>query len=71
MLQKSYIFYFNDSYTSLNIEKSPEEPRPSFSSIKTLDVSCITQVVVNKIFETGITQKIIADSSTTQHFIAN
>lgn len=29
------------------------------------------QIIANKIFETGIIQKIIADSDMTQHFIAN
>ena len=34
-------------------------------------MSCITQIVVNKIFKTGVTRKIIADSGITQHLIAN
>ena len=34
-------------------------------------MSCVAQIVANKMFETGITQKIIVDSGTTQHLIAN
>ncbi len=34
-------------------------------------MSCVTQVVANKIFETGVTRKIIVDSGTIQHLIAN
>lgn len=34
-------------------------------------MSCVTQIVADKLFETGITQKIIVDSDNTQHLIAN
>lgn len=33
-------------------------------------MSYITQVVANKIFETGVTEKIIADLNIIQHLIA-
>lgn len=70
ILQKVYISRFHDNYTSLNKGQTLER-----SSVFSLDfkknVSCVTQVVANKIFETGITQKIIADSGTTQYLIAN
>ena len=35
------------------------------------NVSCVTQIVANKIFENNVTQKIIADLGIIQHFIAN
>ena len=34
-------------------------------------MSCVTQIVANKMFETSITRKIIASLGITQHFIAN
>lgn len=68
--KKRYITRFHDSYTFLNKGKTPEEPAISSPNTKK-NVSCITQVVANKIFEIGITQKIIPDLGTTQHLIAN
>ncbi len=41
------------------------------SSDSKKNVTCVTQGVANKMFETGLTRKIIADSGTTQHLIAN
>lgn len=34
-------------------------------------ISCVTQVVANRMFETRVTWKIIADIDNTQHLIAN
>ena len=68
--KKGHISRFHDSYTSLNKEKTLERSNASSSDSKK-NVSCVTQVVANKMFETGVTRKIIADSGTTQHLIAN
>ena len=68
--KKSHISRFHNNYTFLNKGKTLEGPAASsFDSKK--NVSCVIQVVANKMFETSITQKIIADSGTTQHLIAN
>ena len=34
-------------------------------------MGCVTQIVANKMFQTGVTRKIIVDSGITQHLIAN
>ena len=68
--KKGHISHFHDSYIFLNKEKTPEGPATSSSDSKN-KVSCVTQVVANTIFETGVTRKIIADLGITQHLIAN
>lgn len=67
---KGHISRFHDSYTSLDKGKTPEGSTTSSSDSKK-NVSCVTQVVGNKMFETDVTRKIIADSGATQHLIAN
>ena len=62
--KKKQIACFYDSYTFLNKRKTLEGLAASSLDSKK-NVSCVTQVVANKIFETGVTQKIIADSGTT------
>ena len=69
--KKGHISRFHDSYTSLNKGKSPQGPGNASSSDFKKNVSCVTQILANKMFETGVTRKIIADSGTTQHLIAN
>lgn len=54
----------------MNKKKTLLEPT-AFSSDFKKNMSNINQIVANKIFETGITQKVIADLSTIQHFITN
>ncbi len=67
---RGHIFRFHDSYISLTKGKAPEGSGTSSSDSKK-NVTFVTQVVANKMFETGLTRKIIADSGTTQHLIAN
>ena len=69
--KKRHISRFHDSFTSLNKGKSPQGPGNASSSDFKKNVSCVTQILANKMFETGVTRKIIADSGTTQHLIAN
>ena len=54
----------------MNRKKTLLEPIVSSSNFKK-NVSYVNFIVANKIFETGITQKVIADLSTIQHFITN
>ncbi len=68
--KRGHISCFHDSYISLNKGKTPEGSAMSSSDSKK-NVTFVTQVVTNKMFETGLTRKIITDSGTTQHFIAN
>ena len=68
--KRKHISRFHDSYISPNKRKTPEGSATSSSDSKK-NVTCVTQVVANKMFETGLTRKIIADSGTTQHLIAN
>ncbi len=68
--KKGHISRFHNSYISLNKGKTPEGST-IFSSDSKKNVTCVTQVVANKMFEIGFTRKIIADSGTTQHHIAN
>ena len=68
--KKGHISCFYDSYTSLNKGKTSKRPAVSSSDSKK-NISCVTQVVANTIFETDITQKIIANSGTMQQLIAN
>ena len=69
--KKGHISRFHDSYTSLNKGKTSQSPATASTSDFKKNVSCVTQIVANKMFETGVTRKIIADSGTTQHLIAN
>ena len=41
------------------------------SSDSKKNISCVTQVIANKIFEMGVTLKISADLSITQYLITN
>lgn len=68
--KKRHISHFYNSFTFLNKENTSEGPIASNSDSKK-NVSCVIQVVANKMFEIGVTQKIIANSGTTQHFITN
>ena len=68
--KKGHISRFYDSYIFLNKKKTPGRPITSSLDSKK-KVSGVTQVVANKIFDTGIIQKIIGDSGTTQYHIAN
>lgn len=68
--KKGHISCLYDSYTFLNKKKTLEELATSSSDFKK-NVNYVTLVIANKMFETGISQKIIVDSSTMQHFIAN
>lgn len=68
--KKRHIFYFYNSYTSLNKRKLLEKSIILNSNFKK-NVSCITQIVGTKMFKTGITQKIIINSDITKHFIIN
>lgn len=59
--KKEHFSRFYDSYIFLNKEKILQKPgtisRPDFKK----NVSCVTQIIANKIFEIGIIWKIIAD----------
>ncbi len=68
--KRRHIFYFHDSYIFLNKGKTPEGSATSSSDSKK-NVTCVIQVVANKMLETCITRKIIVDSGTIQHLIAN
>lgn len=69
--KKRYISWFHDNYTFLNKKMTLLSPATAFSSDFQKKFSYFNQIVVNKIFKTGVTQKIIVDLDTTQHFIAN
>ena len=69
--KKKHISRFHDSYTSLNKGKSSQKPDNASSLDFKKNVNCVTQILANKIFETGVTRKIIADSGTIHHLIAN
>lgn len=62
--KKKHVLYFHDSYIFLKKKKTLEKPVVSSLNVKK-HISCITQVVSNKMFKTGITQKIIANLGTT------
>lgn len=66
--KKRYIFWFYDSYTSFNKRKTLKESTISSSNFK-YNISYITQIVVNKIFKIGITQKIITDWDNIKYLI--
>ena len=68
--KKEHISHFYYRYISLNKRKTPKESVKSISDSKK-NVTFVTQVVANSRFETGIARKIIANSGTTQHLIAN
>ncbi len=68
--KRRHISRFHDTYISLNRGKTLEQSATSSSDSKK-NVTYVTQVVANKMFETGFTRKIIADSGTIQHLIAN
>ena len=68
--KKGHISQFYNSYTSLNKGKTPQGSGITSSSDFKKNVSYVTQIVANKMFETGVTRKIIADLSSTQHLIA-
>lgn len=70
MSQKKYISCFHDSYISLNKSKFSEKLSISNSDSKK-NVSYVTQIVVYKILKTKITQEMIVDFNTKQHFINN
>ncbi len=53
-----HIFCFHDSYISLSKGKTPEGSATSSSDSKK-NVSFVTQVVANKMFETGLTRKLV------------
>lgn len=55
----------------MNKGKTSQLPATASSFDFEKNVSYIIQIIVNKIFETGITQKIIVDLGTIQHLIAN
>lgn len=61
--KKGHISLFYNSYSSLNKRKNPDKSIPSNLDSKK-NMSCVTQIIVNKIFETGVIQKIIVDFST-------
>lgn len=69
--KKKTISYFYNNYTSLNKRRILQRPGITSSIDFRKNMSCVTQIRVNKMFVTSITQKIIADLVTTQHFIAN
>lgn len=68
--RKMHISCFYDSYTSLNKEKTPGRSIISSSDFKK-NISYVTQIVANKIFETDITRKIIVGLNIIQHLIVN
>ena len=68
--KKGHISCFYNSCTFLNKEKTSKWLAvSSFNSKK--NISCIIQVIANKIFKIDITQKIIADSNIMQYLITN
>ena len=68
--KRRHISCFHNSYISLNKGKTLEGSATSSSDSKK-NVTCVTQVVTNKMLEIGITRKTIADSGTTKHLSAN
>lgn len=71
--KKGHISRFHDSYTSLNkssLEASPFTSTFTFDSSKTKSVTCVTRATANKMANTKI-RKVVVDSGTTQHLIAN
>ena len=68
--KKSHISCFHNSFTSLNKGKTPQSLSASSSDYKK-NVSCVTQIVANKIFRTGVIQKMITDSGSTQYLIVD
>ena len=73
---KGHIARFHDSYTSLNKPSNSSSKASSSastldSSSKTQSVTCVTRVIANKMTPASFIQRIIADSDTTQHLIAN
>lgn len=55
----------------MNKKKTSQLSAIAFSSDFKNYVSCVTQIIAYKMFETGVTWKIIADLSITQHFITD
>lgn len=58
--KKEHIFRFYNSYISLNNWKTLEKST-TFNSDSKKNISCVTEIVANKIFETSIAHKIIVD----------
>ena len=60
--KKRYISYFHNNYTVLNKRKFVLGPSNASSSDFKKNVSCITQIIANKIFPIGVTWKIVANA---------
>ena len=73
--RKGHVLRFHDGYTSLNKPANSSSgtscSTSASDSSKTRSVTCVTQATVNRITDASYLQKIITDSGTTQHLIAN
>lgn len=68
--KRRHVFCIHDNYIALNRGINHEGCATSSSNLKK-NITCFTQVLTKKMFETSITRKIIVHSSTTQHLITN
>lgn len=69
--KKRHIFCFHNSNTSLNKGKFQWKTGITSSSDFKKKLSYVPKILVNNMFETGVTRKIMIDLGTIPHLIAN